>query len=538
MTESEHDKDAVIAALQAEIDTMKTIISMMPGHVYWKNASGQYMGCNSNVAKVLNLHSPEEVLGKTDEDLLGPDFADSIRKIDLEVINSKKEMRIEETGADSNGAPALYLTQKTPLYDRTGKIKGIFGISLDITARKQMEEKLKIAKKKAEAANRAKSKFLAMISHELRTPLTSILGFVSFLEQDKTNPTEKKLYIKHIIDSGSYLLSLINNLLDFNKLETNNYKIASEPFNLKELMKDVLNMLSGSAKIKKLNLALHFDTMLPEIVISDSHVLRQILVNLVGNAVKFTEKGFVNINAHCKQVYSDAIELQIAVEDSGIGIPPDQMQTIFKRFYQIGNVYTRNKSLTGTGLGLSIVKRLVKLIGSKIEIKSVLNQGSTFYFTVRLGIPAKIKAPTNIDETTSVNNPIYLDNSDKINHVLLVEDDTLIQIVHKQMLEELGYKVDIAECASKAINMLHNYYDIIFVDIGLPDMNGFDLIKAIRESHPNRKRIPIIALTGYSEEPELQQCLQAGADKAVVKPITKTALGNLLEQYLSSLTTI
>jgi two-component system aerobic respiration control sensor histidine kinase ArcB len=525
---TDNDKDQKIASLQAEIETLKTIISIMPGNVYWKDTEGRHLGCNNNVAKLLKLNSPAEAIGKTDADLIGPPYSDILRQIDLEVMNNKKELRVEEYGPNVNGGMAHFLTQKTPLYDNSGEVIGILGISLDITVRKEIEEKLKIAKKKAEAANRAKSKFLAMVSHELRTPLTSILGFVGFLKDDNCTNEDRKHYIQYIIDSGSYLLALINNLLDYNKLETNKFELSPHVFNLKNLTNDIINMLSGAAKQKQLDFSLEYDERAPENIISDSHVLRQILVNLVGNAIKFTESGHVVIRVRCKSIKNQSAELRIAIEDSGPGIPAEQQEFIFKRFYQLENIYTRNKSLMGTGLGLSIVKKLVKLLGSKIEITSKLNEGTTFYFSTVFPIAAT--------EHVSISNSesIVLEKKSKPHtyRALLVEDDTLIQIVHRQMLEELDCKVDIAECASKAITMLHQSYDIIFVDIGLPDMNGFELIKMMREKYLLNANIPIIALTGYSEENERLQCLLAGANQVAVKPISKAALGILIEQHI------
>ena len=528
MNSNDSDKDKKIAALQAEIEMMQTIISMMPGHVYWRNEEGTYMGCNNNLANVLNLSSPNDFVGKSGVELIGIEHAQKTDLIDAEVLKSKKESRMEEEGFDAEGSPAYYLTQKSPIYSRQGELKGILGVSLDITLRKQMENKLKIAKEKAEATNRAKSQFLAMISHELRTPLTSILGFVHFLEQENLSESDKKKYIQYIIDSGSYLYSLINNLLDFNKLETNNYAIAHTPTDLKALMYEVINMLIGTINLKKLQLVLDYNDTVPRYFSTDSGILKQILINLVGNAIKFTEKGTITLKASTVKATTESTKLLIEVIDTGIGIPPEEQRSIFKRFYQSGNVYTRNASLTGTGLGLSIVKKLVALLGGKIKVTSIAGQGSTFYFNAKFlnSTPFKKGSELTADQTKQINT-----SSSKYN-ILLVEDDALIQIVHRQMLEGLNCNVTIAECATEALNMLTHEYDILFIDIGLPDIGGFDLIKTIRKNYFPHQHIPIIALTGYAENEERLKCLAAGADEVAIKPITKMELSEILKKHI------
>ncbi len=649
-----HSKDDIIKELQSEVESLRTIISMMPGNVYWKDIKGFYLGCNSNLSDILNLPTPLDIIGKKDEDLLGEELAQKASLIDPIVIHTQQEQCIEETGFDTNGISATYLTRKTPLYNSKGKVKGILGVSFDITERKIIEEKLRVAKQKAEAANRAKSKFLAMISHELRTPLAGILGFAELIKQPRLEIEKQHEYIKHIADSGTYLLSLINSLLNYNKLETKKFELTLLPLNLKELIKSSMTMLTVSAQNKNLKLSLAYEKNAPELIISDSRILHQILINLIGNAIKFTHKGFITITIKCISSTADKIKLQISIEDSGIGIPVHEQKSIFKQFYQLGSVYTRKTSLTGTGLGLAIVKKLVKIIGGDIKVKSTPGKGSVFYFAVNFKkvspssnpwlpyaarvrilivqdihkknnlhslfsntlhefttskdslntliaahqdmqpfdiiiIDSKLKEtdpsellkkiqnqselyqpmPALIDSPQSsqckknfCNLMLPLVKTDYFNfqnqlknawekwqkntkllktktsksknpHVLLVEDNTLIQIIHKHMLEDLGCTVDITESATRALEMLANNYDMLFVDIGLPDIAGFELIKTIR-SHKAIPQIPIIVLTGYSEEDERQRCLRAGANDVSVKPISKQTLENLINRHFKS----
>jgi PAS domain S-box-containing protein len=645
------NKDEMIAALQAEVEALRTVISMTPGNVYWKDPEGNYLGCNKNVADVLQLATPEEIIGRSDADVIGPELAEEARKIDAEVLETKQEKCLEEYGFDSNGVPATYLTRKTPLIDRHGKVQGVLGISFDITDRKYIEEKLKIAKQKAEAANQAKSHFLAMISHELRTPLTSILGFASLLEQASLTIDKKLEFTKHIIDSGSYLLSLINSLLDYNKLETNKFELVQLPLNLKELAANVVSMLNVTASVKSLPLRFEYSDQVPELVLGNNRVLRQILINLIGNAIKFTDKGHVTTRVTCLKETATSAMLEISVEDTGAGISPEEQRHIFKRFTQLGNVYTRNSSLTGTGLGLAIVKKLVKLLGGKIRVQSTLNKGSTFYFTctfpkitqhdapwlpyaanvkilvvqdnpgdnyihtllantlydvvandeavntllsaqqgmqpfdimiidhaektdsanlldslreqpdLKQPLPILISADTsllsdngNFSTITLIPNSIdvkkfqndlkdawekWLTQSKKSvqqivahPHVLLIEDNALIQIIHKHMLEELGCTVDITDSASSALEMLKRHYDLLFVDIGLPDIAGFELIQKIRAHNNAMAQVPIVVLTGYSEEEERQHCMRVGANEISIKPVSKKTLEEILKRYM------
>ncbi len=515
---TDHEKDKLINDLQTEIATMKTIISMMPGHVYWKDVDGNYLGCNSNLANVLKLYSPDDIIGKTDFDLIGETIGNAISQIDKEVLAGEREKRIEEEGFDADGNPASYLTQKSPLFNKQGKIIGLLGMSLDITLRRQAEAKLVIEKEKAEHANRIKSEFLAMISHELRTPLTSILGFVNFLQQNNLSENDKKEYIQHIINSGSYLFSLINNLLDYNKLENNKFQLTNAAFDLQPVCIDVINMLSGAAKHKGLYLFVDYPKNISHQFIGDSRVIQQILMNLVGNAIKFTEKGHVAIRIQLLDTTHEFTSFKISVEDTGIGIAPDEIKHIFKSFHQVEHVYKRSASLTGTGLGLTIAKRLAKLINTRIEVQSELDIGTTFYFSVSFP-----NAPTEKNAIKAA--------YDFKPHILLVEDDALIQIVHKQMLEDLGCQVTIAECAHKAIELLAEPFSLVFIDLGLPDINGFELIKIIRQNE-QLQALPLIALTGYSEDNILEECIRIGANQVAVKPISKMELEKILIEFI------
>lgn len=543
-------EQTTIAALQTEIATLKTIISLLPGNVYWKDIHGFYQGGNMNFARIFHLETPDDLIGKCDTDILPQKLAEKIQQIDKEVFTNQKEIKVEEIGFNEQNVSATYLSHKIPFYDKKGNLLGLLGTSFDITDRKKMEENLKLAKQKAEAANRAKSRFLATITHELRTPLTSILGFANLIaELHVEKNDEAHDYSQRIIFSASYLLSLINNLLDYNRLETKNFVLNNAPLNLRRSIENVLNMLSGAAQAKQLALQLDYPADIAENVVSDARILQQILVNLIGNAIKFTKMGHITVRINRVSESADSIKLRIAVEDTGIGISKKEQPLIFRRFYQLGNVYTPDSSLTGTGLGLAIVKKLVRLLGGQIRLTSKVDQGSTFYFTIcfpkaSLTDVSAICAQEDSFDFDSCNHPIHLNGDalpahpEKLQkplekaHILLVEDDAIIQLVHRKMLESLGVTIDIAESTPRALALLKNHYDILFVDLGLPGIDGFELIRTIRQQNDLNKQLPIIALTSYSEEEEHHRCLQAGANEVAIKPIAKELLGDIIARYL------
>ena len=285
MSENEKDSDKLVARLRQEIATLKSIIYKMPGNIFWKNLEGELLGCNLNMARALNLASPEDVIGKRASDYVPMELLTEALINDAKVIATKKEMSVEENGINEVGDPAVYVSKKSPFYDDKGNIIGLIGISVDITYQKKIEEKLRIAQQKAEAANQAKSQFLAMISHEIRIPLTSLLGFTGFLQEESLTLDEQKTYLGHITYSGHYLLDLVNRLLDYSKLEAEKTELHLTSVNFKELINDVRTMLTGMASAKDLPIYLNYQADVPENFMADARAMQQILVNLVGNAV-------------------------------------------------------------------------------------------------------------------------------------------------------------------------------------------------------------------------------------------------------------
>lgn len=520
MTNEDKDKDNIIANLQNEIAMLKSVLYTIPGNIYWKTKDDRFLGCNENVAKIFKLNSPDEIIGKTGKEIIkNAELAEKTRQVDLEVLEQRNEVSYEEIGIDANGKRVTYLSRKSPFYDINNNLIGIIGISVDITHQKTIEKKLKKARQIAEVSNRAKSKFLSMASHELRIPLTCILGFSRFLE-NCSSELERKKYLDQLIRSSNYLLALVNNLLDFSKLEAGKETISLTTVNIRQLVTNIVLMQQANAKEKKLNLNLEYDDAITDNVLTDPNILQQILMNLVSNAIKFTHHGNVTIKMNLLKKSEEEVKLEISVCDTGIGIPTNKLNSIFDEFYQVDDIYKRQESITGTGLGLAIVKKLIKLLGGKIQVQSKLNEGSIFSFLVPFKLPQKNSAPLSLIE-----NKLKMDFP-----VLLIEDDPSVQFIHGKMLMDLGCQVDKASDGVSALKMIHKNYPIIFVDIGLPDITGFELIKKLKKLIQAKSNI--VALTGFFSKEEKKRCLKLGAREVLIKPVSPDLLRRVLQDYM------
>ncbi|HVE43806.1 MAG TPA: ATP-binding protein [Gammaproteobacteria bacterium] len=524
-----------IKRLEEKQEEYNTIIASLPGNVYWKNLKGEMRGCNANVVTLFGLSSLDEVIGRRYDELF-PDFdphlAAEIDLLDAEIIRGGTEQTIEEHGFDDSAQPATYLSKKIPFRNKRGEVAGLLGVSFNITDRKKMEVDLKIAKEKAEAANQAKSQFLTILNHELRTPLTSILGLINFLNKDSEIAHRNKKTVHDIQECATHLLGLINYILDFSKVESGQFTTTNRNVAFTPMIQSIHRLLLPIAEQKKLSLTLHVDPGLPDYIFTDELILKQIFINLINNAIKFTHTGGITFEVRLLEKDPDKAICQFNVIDTGIGISQSNFEKIFEPFSQVDNSYSQTSSRVGTGLGLSIVRNLVHAVNSTIEVKSELDQGSTFSVTGAFQITAAPEPiieeiipepPTNIYPSILSEQPI----------ILLVEDSPIIQFIHRKMLEDLGCSVEVADTGQKALDSTM-HYDLMLVDIGLPDMNGFDLMKRMRAQEKTRD-IPIIALTAYDGTQEKTMAMSAGATAFAIKPIPERELGILLAKHLSHL---
>ena len=396
-------------------------------------------------------------------------------------------------------------------------------------------EELREAKRVAEEASRAKSDFLANMSHEIRTPLTAILGYTEILLDSEALSSSDRDSVHIIKSSGDHLLSLVNDILDFSKIEAGKMDVECVSVDLFWLVQDSVSPLTLNAKEKNLEFAVYYETPVPRMIYSDPVRIRQVLVNLIGNALKFTEKGLVRLCVGIEEDDAESPRLYFRVEDTGIGIAEEKVAKLFQVFSQADSSTTRH--FGGTGLGLAISKSLSHLLGGDIEVESVSGQGSVFKFTVYPGSLDDVPRVTEA-QRTQIQRNLTMRKMQGVafeGRVLLVEDTPVNQMLICRMLEAVGLTVDIAdngavgvEMASAAIESSEGY-DVILMDVQMPVMDGLTATGKIRELGFEGK---IIALTANAQSRDRQLCLRAGCSDFLTKPVNRDRLLELITEEI------
>ena len=485
---------------------------------------GRYLYVNQPLSDTFAIRS-EEMLGKTIAEWM-PGAAESNRAHDREVFACGGTMQFDDVLLNPDGKVRHWLSFKFPLKAPDGR-KLIGTVAVDITARKEWEVEVQKGKEEAENANRAKSEFLANMSHEIRTPLNGIIGMTD-LALDTPLNTEQREYMDTVKFSADALLTLINDILDFSKIEAGRVDLESVDFDLRDNVETTLKTLAVRAHQKGLDLHCEVDPGVPDTVSGDSSRLRQIVLNLVGNAIKFTEKGEVKVSVQGESGGANGPNLRFTVSDTGIGIPPEKHKDIFKAFSQADSSTTRKYG--GTGLGLTISTRLVDMMGGKMWVESEVGKGSRFHFTLRL--PAV--------EARAVQNPSEhsLQTIQGVK-VLVVDDNVSNRQIMRGILSRWGMNITVAEGGIQAFEELTaasteaKPYALVLTDLHMPDMDGFSLVEKIRQ----RKELSAVAIMMFSsagKRGDGARCQDLGVSAYLLKPIRQSELRGAILRVLNA----
>ncbi|HWQ19608.1 MAG TPA: PAS domain S-box protein [Methanotrichaceae archaeon] len=495
-----------------------------------ENASESIAVARDGMLKFVNPKMME-LTGYTREELLSRPFTEFIHPDDRELVLQSHLSRIGNGKNSGSSSPAPVYRFRIAARDGSIKWAEINAVLIewegetatlnflnDVTERVRAEDALiksekamRAAKEKAEEAARAKSEFLANMSHEIRTPMNAVIGLTGLL-LDMDLKEEERECIETIRSSGDALLAVINDILDFSKIDSGKIELERQPFDLRSCIEEALDMVASKAAEKGLRLACVMDDSVPTAIASDPTRLRQILANLLSNAVKFTEKGEVEVAVTSQALVGGRYKLHFAVRDTGIGIPEDRMDKLFQSFSQVDMSTTRKYG--GTGLGLAISKRLVELMDGEIWAESSPGIGSVFHLTLPVDISLdslpKLKAGPSQPSTDAHTNM----------RILMAEDNAVNQKVILQMLRKLGYRADVAADGIEALKALElQDYDLVLMDIQMPEMDGFETTNEIRKRWPAGKQPRIIALTAYALKGDRERCLEAGMDGYIAKPV-------------------
>ncbi|END20628.1 aerobic respiration two-component sensor histidine kinase ArcB [Escherichia coli] len=493
--------------LEQQSSFLRSFLDASPDLVFYRNEDKEFSGCN-RAMELLTGKSEKQLVHLKPADVYSPEAAAKVIETDEKVFRHNVSLTYEQWLDYPDGRKACFEIRKVPYYDRVGKRHGLMGFGRDITERKRYQDAL-------ERASRDKTTFISTISHELRTPLNGIVGLSRIL-LDTELPAEQEKYLKTIHVSAVTLGNIFNDIIDMDKMERRKVQLDNQPVDFTSFLADLENLSALQAQQKGLRFNLEPTLPLPHQVITDGTRLRQILWNLISNAVKFTQQGQVTVRVR----YDEGDMLHFEVEDSGIGIPQDELDKIFAMYYQVKDSHG-GKPATGTGIGLAVSRRLAKNMGGDITVTSEQGKGSTFTLTIH--------APSVAEEVDDA-----FDEDDMplpALNVLLVEDIELNVIVARSVLEKLGNSVDVAMTGKAALEMFKpGEYDLVLLDIQLPDMTGLDISRELTKRYPREDLPPLVALTANVLK-DKQEYLNAGMDDVLSKPLSVPALTAMIKKF-------
>lgn len=504
-------------AIEEQKKFYQQIFNTVPNYIYVKDKNGKFILVNKAVTELFQL-SQEEILMHGIENIDGVSYdIDLSNEIDQKVLSTGESINYEESIVLKNNEERWLSTTKKPLPDKDG-IVNVLVISIDITESKKYSDELIKAKQ-------TKEMFLANMSHEIRTPINGIVGMVNLLD-DIPATEEQKKYLHAIKSSSKNLQVIINDILDLSTIESGNIRFEHIGFNLKSFFSTLISSFSYAAKQKGISITLNFDPYIDKVVIGDPVRLNQVISNLIGNAVKFTRRGYVKVYALKISEENGIGNFQFIIDDSGIGIPEDKIQKVFENFEQ-GDIDT-NRKFGGTGLGLAIVKKLAEAQNGTVDVQSKMGRGTKFTVSLKFEIGSEDE---NIDESKTTK-PTYESSTNQLdlskNKLLLVEDNEVNLLYTRKILQNWNCDPDIAKNGLVALELLkENKYDLILMDVRMPIMDGFEATKFIRANFtPPKSNTPIIALTANAIKGDEDKCIESGMNDYISKPFQPETLKN------------
>lgn len=490
--------------LEQQSSLLRSFLDASPDLVFYRNEQGKFSGCN-RAMELLTGKGEKQLIGLTAKEVYSAEVARKILETDEKVFQHHVSITFELWIEYPDGRKSCFEVRKVPFYDKLGNRQGLMGFGRDITEHKRYQEAL-------EKASRDKTTFISTISHELRTPLNGIVGLSRILLDMTLNPEQEK-YLKTIHVSAITLGNIFNDIIELDKIERRKTQLNKQSIDFIDFLTDLENISGLLVEPKGLSFSLEKKDDLPSRIMADDTRLRQILWNLISNAVKFTHCGGVKVRVW----YDVSGKVYFEVKDSGVGIPLAEQDKIFAMYYQVKQ---SDNAIPGTGIGLAVSRRLAQAMGGNITVKSEPSKGSIF--TVVLDAPA-MAAESQLD--------IDHDESLPVLHILLVEDIELNVVVARAVLEKLGHSVDVAMTGKEALALFEpDAYDLVLLDIQLPDMTGFDIARQIKQRYPNEILPPLVALTANVLS-DKQKYIDAGIDDVLGKPLVVDALVTIIKRF-------
>ncbi|REH00899.1 PAS domain S-box-containing protein [Flavobacterium aquicola] len=513
-------------------ERFRLLANNIPGTVYLSNYDEKYtkIYLNDEIEKLTGYPKSDFLENKIFFiDLIVPEDIENVLSKNKKALEEKKSLHVVYRIINKNGS-VVWIEEFGDSIIKNGEITFMEGIFIDITEKKKNESIVK-EKELAEAANKAKSEFLANMSHEIRTPLNGIIGYTDLLMNSKLETTQKQ-YMNTINQSANILLEVVNDILDFSKIESGKLELNIEKYRIEDIIQQIKELINYQAHLKKLDINYIINEDVPKYIWVDYIRLKQVLINLLTNAIKFTHNGSIDLTISVLDVHKNQTLLRFSVKDTGIGIRKSNQKIIFQAFSQEDSSTT--KKFGGTGLGLTISNQLLSLMNSKLQINSHYNVGSTFYFDIKLKSSNKLKQNKLIDSLKVISENRILELENEEPKILIVEDNKINMLLTKTLVKQIVPKCTIFESSDgeKALEkVLEISPDIIFMDIQMPLINGYEATKAIRKI-PQLQDIIIIALTAGTIMGEKEKCIEEGMNDYVSKPIIKKTLEDILEKWL------